>query len=45
MMSSRYERQEKFEGMKASGHRIDGVPAAIRKPTVAFSCDAAYDGE
>ena len=36
MTSSSYEWQEKYEGKKANGHRIDGVPAAIRKPTVAF---------
>jgi tetratricopeptide (TPR) repeat protein len=33
---SSYEWQEKFEGLKANGHRIDGLPAGIRKPTVAF---------
>jgi CubicO group peptidase (beta-lactamase class C family) len=37
MNSSSYKWQERFEGRKANGHRVDGVPAPIRKPTVAWS--------
>ncbi|HYJ91658.1 MAG TPA: serine hydrolase [Pyrinomonadaceae bacterium] len=36
MTSSSYVWQDRYEGLKASGHRIDSVPQPIRKPTVAF---------